>query len=229
LIPFKRTLSSLDVFGYSLAMTAPTLAMSFVVGLVARVSGAAAPLAVTIGLVVMVLVGLSFSFFEKELASSGSVYEYVRTSIGPSWGFIAGWALLLASVTFAAGASAITSVFLSSFLSELGVRAFHLPISLNVGSLLLTGSLVWVPTTETNCQSLIDKLTIPRHVLTSALPHHTTLYDASSAARKCRGPVAYVHSIMPFVDPERFQTLTPQLVRYETLGSGHFSLIEIAD
>ena len=138
----KRTLSSLDIFGYSLAMTAPTLAMSFVVGLVVRASGVAAPLAFMIGLVGMVLVGLSFSSFGKELASAGSVYQYVRTSIGPSWGFIAGWALLLAYVTFAAGVSTVTSVFLSSFLSDLGVHASHLPLTLNVGSLLLACWLV---------------------------------------------------------------------------------------
>ena len=127
-------------------MTAPALAMSFVVGLVVHASGVAAPLAFTIGLVAMGLVGLSFSSFGRDLASSGSVYEYLKTSIGPAWGFIAGWALLLTYVTFAAGAAAITSVFLSSFLSDLGVHASYLSLTLNAASLLLTGWLVCLDT-----------------------------------------------------------------------------------
>jgi pimeloyl-ACP methyl ester carboxylesterase len=76
---------------------------------------------------------------------------------------------------------------------------------------------------------LISSVQVPQHVLASALPNHTTSYDATTAASACRMPVAYIFSIMPFLDLPRFQSLTPQLVIARTLGSGHFSPIEVPD
>ncbi len=76
---------------------------------------------------------------------------------------------------------------------------------------------------------VIASLRIQQHVLASAWQNHVTRYDAASAAEGCRVPVAYVGSTMPFVDLARFQALTPQLVIGHTLGSGHFSTLEVPD
>lgn len=76
---------------------------------------------------------------------------------------------------------------------------------------------------------LISSLQVSQHVLASALPNHTTNYDAAAAAGSCRIPVAYIFSIMPLLDLPRFQSLTPQLAIARTLGSGHFSPIEVPD
>ena len=83
--------------------------------------------------------------------------------------------------------------------------------------------------TDRRSSQLISSLRVPQHVLASAIPNHTTNYDAATAASACRIPVAYIYSIMPLLDLQRFQSLTPQLAIARTLGSGHFSPIEVPD
>jgi pimeloyl-ACP methyl ester carboxylesterase len=89
-------------------------------------------------------------------------------------------------------------------------------------------SSICLPTDKQSLQ-LIAALNVPKHVLASALSNHTTKYDASGAATACHVPIAYIHSIMPFLDLPRFASLTPQLVSARTLGSGHCSPMEVPD
>jgi pimeloyl-ACP methyl ester carboxylesterase len=83
--------------------------------------------------------------------------------------------------------------------------------------------------TEKRSAQLISSLQVRQHVLVSAIPNHTTNYDAALAATACRVPIAYILSSMPFLDLPRFQSLTPQLMIARTLGSRHFSPIEVPD
>lgn len=83
--------------------------------------------------------------------------------------------------------------------------------------------------TDKKAAQVIGSIQTPQHVLASAWPNHVTRYDATSAAAGCRVPIAYIGSAMPFVDLDRFQALAPQLITAHTLGSGHFSPIEVPD
>jgi pimeloyl-ACP methyl ester carboxylesterase len=83
--------------------------------------------------------------------------------------------------------------------------------------------------TDKRSARLISSLQARQHVLASAIPNHTTNYDDDDAASACRVPIAYILSAMPLLDLLRFQSLTPQLVIGRTLGSGHFSPIEVPD
>lgn len=76
---------------------------------------------------------------------------------------------------------------------------------------------------------LVSSLQVPQHVLVSALSNHLTHYDATSAAVGCHVPTAYLGAGNPLVDLPHFQSLTPQLVIARTLGSGHFSPVEVPD
>lgn len=89
-------------------------------------------------------------------------------------------------------------------------------------------SAMCLPTDKESSQ-LIASLHVQKHILASALPNHTTNYNASGAATACHVPIAYIFSIMPVLDLPRFQSLTPQLVSARTLGSGHFSPVEVPD
>jgi pimeloyl-ACP methyl ester carboxylesterase len=89
-------------------------------------------------------------------------------------------------------------------------------------------SAMCLPTDKQSSQ-LIASLHIQQHVLASALPNHTINYDASGAATACHVPIAYIFSFMPLLDLPRFHSLTPQLVSARTLGSGHFSPVEVPD
>jgi hypothetical protein len=69
----------------------------------------------------------------------------------------------------------------------------------------------------------------PRHVLASTLKNHLFEYDSAPAAAGCHLPIAYIGASGLFADLVRFQSLTPQLVTAQTLGSGHFSLLFVPD
>ena len=69
----------------------------------------------------------------------------------------------------------------------------------------------------------------PQHVLASAFANHVTEYDAGSAAAACRMPVAYIGAEVAMADLPRFRALCPQLITAQTLGSGHFSTLEVPD
>ena len=86
-----RKLGLLEAVGVSLSMIGPTLGVAFNTSLVAGAAGPATPLAFAIGTVVIILVGLSFVSFSRDLAHAGSAYAYVRAAFGRRWGFMAGW------------------------------------------------------------------------------------------------------------------------------------------
>jgi pimeloyl-ACP methyl ester carboxylesterase len=83
--------------------------------------------------------------------------------------------------------------------------------------------------TDERARQLISSLQVPPHVLISAFANHLTHYDATSAAVGCHVPTAYLGAGNPFVDLPHFQSLTPQLVTAHTMGSGHFSPVEVPD
>ena len=68
-----------------------------------------------------------------------------------------------------------------------------------------------------------------QHVLASAFSNHVTEYDATAAAVACRVPTAYIGAAVSMVDLVRFRAACPQLVTGQTLGSGHFSPLEVPD
>jgi pimeloyl-ACP methyl ester carboxylesterase len=70
---------------------------------------------------------------------------------------------------------------------------------------------------------------VPRHVLASSFRNHITDYDATPAVTRCRFPVAYIAAARKLADLDRFRTLCPQLMVAQTLGSGHFSPLEVPD
>lgn len=68
-----------------------------------------------------------------------------------------------------------------------------------------------------------------QYVLLSTFTHHVTQYDATAAATACHVPVAYIGAQVSMVDLDRFRRACPQLLTAQTLGSGHFSPLEVPD
>jgi pimeloyl-ACP methyl ester carboxylesterase len=82
---------------------------------------------------------------------------------------------------------------------------------------------------ERKSRLLSSMVNIPQHVLASSFRNHITDYDATPAAGKCRLPVAYIAAAHKLADLDRFLTYCPQLIVAQTLGSGHFSLLEVPE
>jgi pimeloyl-ACP methyl ester carboxylesterase len=69
----------------------------------------------------------------------------------------------------------------------------------------------------------------PQHVLLSALKAHLEDHDFVAAASGCRVPVAYVGATRPLADLGALKSLLPGLLTGQTLGSGHFAPLVVAD
>jgi pimeloyl-ACP methyl ester carboxylesterase len=79
---------------------------------------------------------------------------------------------------------------------------------------------------ETKEKLLKELLSVEQHVIASTLASYST-YDSVAAAARCKVPVLYVGSGIPFSDLDRFQSLCPQLVVEKTTGSGHYLQLEV--
>ena len=131
-----RKLGLLEAVGLSIALIAPTMGMAFNVSLAAQVAGPAAPLSFVIGTSVMLVVALSFAAWCRRLSHAGSAYGFITEAFGSSWGFMAGWALLLSYICYGAGASALVGSFVEAAARTSGWQAPRLWLSFSIASIL---------------------------------------------------------------------------------------------
>jgi amino acid transporter len=125
-----------EAVGLSIATIAPTLAMAFNVSLAVQFAGPAAPLAFAIGTVIVLIVGLSFVAWSRRVAHAGSAYGYITQAFGKSWGFMAGWTLLLTYLAYSAGTSALVGNFIEAAVRTSGFQAPSLWLSVSVVGIL---------------------------------------------------------------------------------------------
>ncbi len=111
----KRSLGLFDLLAYGLVFITPLAPVS-VFGIVFNASDGMVPLVYVIGLVAMVFVALSYMAMADAFPVAGSVYAYAARSLGPGFGFLAGWAILLdylliPTLAYVVSAIAIASVY----------------------------------------------------------------------------------------------------------------------
>jgi pimeloyl-ACP methyl ester carboxylesterase len=68
----------------------------------------------------------------------------------------------------------------------------------------------------------------PPHVTSSVWEESIRSWDEADALRRCRVPLLYVDAGTPNADLAR-ASLAPQLVVGRTVGSGHFSPLEVPE
>jgi amino acid transporter len=142
----RRTLGTMEVFGLSLSILAPTMAISFVTALMGQAAGRNMPLVFLIGAVAVALIGLSFVAFGRRVAHAGSVYAYISHVFGSRWGFVAGWVLLLSYVVATAGALALAGNFAAAALAHVGIEAPGLWIAASAAGGMIAIGLAWTDT-----------------------------------------------------------------------------------
>ncbi len=90
----RRTLSYYDLLIYGLAYVAPTAPIT-TLGFVWQESHGLIVLAYLLGGVCMFFTAKSYALMTESVPSAGSVYGFARHALGPFWGFLAGWMILL--------------------------------------------------------------------------------------------------------------------------------------
>jgi pimeloyl-ACP methyl ester carboxylesterase len=66
------------------------------------------------------------------------------------------------------------------------------------------------------------------HVLVSAF-QHMIAHDAAWAVKACSMPLAYIGAACPLGDVEKLKAECPNIMTAQTLGAGHFSILEVPD
>ena len=74
------------------------------------------------GLVAMGFVAYAFVIFSRSFNSAGSVYAFNGAALGPTYGFVSAWILLLVYVSFAGGVYASTADIAQTLFSSWGVH-----------------------------------------------------------------------------------------------------------
>jgi amino acid transporter len=79
----------------SITSMAPGAGVAFSLLVAVPAAGPALPLAVALALGACVLVANAVGQLARQIPSAGGLYAYLVQSLGPGWGFLAGWVLLL--------------------------------------------------------------------------------------------------------------------------------------
>lgn len=126
----KDSLSFIEALGQSVANVSPTLTPALAVAVVAGMAGTASWLVYIFATVALLIVGLNVGMLAKRIPSAGSFFIYVSRSLGPSYGMLAGWAMLAAYLCTAMALTVATSIFVKTFFTSLGFSG-------NIPSILL--------------------------------------------------------------------------------------------
>jgi len=88
-----------------------------------------------------------------------------------------------------------------------------------------------LPTDDNSLRTLLREKApfAPQHVLVSALQAHLNQEAVAWSASQCHMPVAYLGNATPIANLAAFKERTPQLMTAQTLGSGHFSPLQVPE
>ncbi len=139
----RNAVGLVPVLFQSVANMAPGAAVAFSILFAAPYAGGATPLAVLIGLGLCLLVAVTIGQLAKHLPSAGGLYTYNARGLGTGFGFMVGWAFLLAEVVVAPGGLLILGIVVSTVLhTHLGWPDWTwAPFAASAG--LLVWFLVW--------------------------------------------------------------------------------------
>jgi amino acid transporter len=135
----KDSLSFIEALGQSVANVSPTLTPALAVAVVAGIAGAASWLVYVIATIALVIVSLNISKLAGRIPAAGSFFVYVSRSLGPSFGLLAGWAMLAAYIFTAMALTIATSLFVKTFLGSIGLPS-AIP---NIPMYLVISLLIW--------------------------------------------------------------------------------------
>lgn len=85
-----------EVLAQSIALISPTMTAALIVPLMFSTAGNAGWFAYAIGAVMLLFVALNLNQFARRSATTGSMFNYTITGLGPTAGSLAGWCLIWA-------------------------------------------------------------------------------------------------------------------------------------
>jgi amino acid transporter len=88
----------------------------------------------------MTIVGINIGKLAKRIPAAGSFFLYVSRTLGPSWGLLSGWAMLVAYLFTSVAITVVTSIFFKDFFGAIGVKS----MPPNFLIYIAVSALIWV-------------------------------------------------------------------------------------
>jgi amino acid transporter len=125
-----KELKVVDAAAFSVGLIGPVGAIALLGTGAAGIIGRGVTLSFIFAVVGVALVAYAFIRLSQYIAHTGSVYALVGVTLGPQFGFLAGWALLGAYTAIGCGSTIEIGLFGGQFLHDVGI--------------LTTGEWVWI-------------------------------------------------------------------------------------
>lgn len=117
----KDNLSFFEALGQSISSLSPTFTPALGVAVVGGMAGTAAWFVYFCAMIGILIVALNIGELAKRMPSAGSFLLYVSRTLGPAFGMLAGWAMLVAYLFTSVALTVATSMFFKLLIGALGV------------------------------------------------------------------------------------------------------------
>ncbi|MDX6689631.1 MAG: hypothetical protein QOG15_1088 [Solirubrobacteraceae bacterium] len=95
------------------ASTAPGYSLAATLGFIAAVAGVGlqSPAVLLVSFIPMLLIAFSYRYMNQADPDCGTSFAWVTRALGPSWGWLAGWAIVMADVIVMANLAQIAGIY----------------------------------------------------------------------------------------------------------------------
>lgn len=174
---FRRQLGLAALVAYGLAYIAPVAPLS-TLGPVWQASGGLIALSYLLGGICMGFTALSYAVMVREIQSAGSVYGFARSVLGPFWGFVAGWQILLDYLLIPAFVYVVMAVALSQVVPGVDRAVWIVALA------LFTSAVNWFglrSTTSVSIVSVVAQVLVMIALVVVAALAQTRLHGVAAA------------------------------------------------
>jgi len=119
----RNNLTLIEAVGQSVCSLSPTFTPALGVAVVGGMAGANSWLVYLLATISVTIVGINIGKLAKRIPAAGSFFLYVSRTLGPSWGLLSGWAMLVAYLFTAVALTVATSIFFKDFFGAIGFNS----------------------------------------------------------------------------------------------------------
>ena len=93
------------------ASTAPGYSLAAVLGLVVAVVGVQAPAVLLLAFIPMLFIAASYYYLNRADPDCGTTFSWVTRALGPYWGWIGGWGIIVADIIVMANLAEVAAIY----------------------------------------------------------------------------------------------------------------------